>query len=238
METLVVIPTYNEAANLPALLEGLFSLGEDLGVLVVDDASPDGTGGLARELAASHPGLSVLERRAKLGLGSAYVEGFTWGLQNTEASLLAQMDADFSHDPRALPALIEVARRGAVAIGSRYVPGGRVVNWGLGRRMLSRGGSFYASCLLGLPLKDVTGGFKCWPRAVLDKVGLGQVVSDGYAFQVEMNWRACRRGAKLAEVPIAFVDRRVGQSKMSLGIGVEALVVVWRLRQWDMRNRG
>lgn len=236
METLVVVPTYNEAANLPGLLEALFSLGEDLGVLVVDDASPDGTGRLAQDLRASFPGLFVLERRGKLGLGSAYVDGFTWGLKETDAALLAQMDADFSHDPQALPGLLRVARGGAVAIGSRYVAGGQVVNWGLGRRLLSRGGSLYAGALLGLPLKDVTGGFKCWPRVVLEGVGLSQVVSDGYAFQVEMSWRAHRQGARLTEVPITFVDRRVGQSKMTLGIGLEALSVVWTLRRHNGRR--
>jgi dolichol-phosphate mannosyltransferase len=230
LEILVVIPTYNEAENLPPLLEALFGLGLDLGVLVVDDASPDGTGRLAQELAARWPGLDVLHRRGKLGLGSAYVEGFSWGLANTDARFLAQMDADFSHDPQALPALLAAARPGAVAMGSRYVAGGGVVNWGLGRRLLSRGGSLYARLILGLPLKDVTGGFKCWPREVLASLGLDQVMSDGYAFQVEMSYRAHRLGAELKEVPITFADRRVGCSKMSLAIGLEALAMVWRLR--------
>lgn len=231
MEVLVVIPTYNESENLPPLLKALFGLGLDLGVLVVDDASPDGTGRLAQELAAGHPGrMWVLHRAGKLGLGSAYVEGFSWGLANTEARLLAQMDADFSHDPGALPALVQAARQGAVAIGSRYVPGGGVVNWGLGRRVLSRGGSLYAGLVLGLPLHDVTGGFKVWPRQVLMNLGLERVLSDGYAFQVEMSYRAHRQGVPLREVPITFADRRVGQSKMSLAIGLEALGLVWRLR--------
>ncbi len=230
METLVVVPTYNEADNLPRLLEALFSLGEDLGVLVVDDNSPDGTGRLAEEMASVYPGLFVMRRPGKLGLGSAYVDGFSWGLWETDARLLAQMDCDFSHDPRALPELLRVGRQGAVAIGSRYVPGGQVVNWHLGRRLLSQGGSLYARCLLGLPLRDLTGGFKCWPRSVLETINLDQVVSDGYAFQVEMNWRAWRRRARLVEVPITFVDRRVGCSKMSRAIALEAMRVVWRLR--------
>lgn len=237
METLVVVPTYNEAENLPRLLAALFSLGEDLGVLVVDDNSPDGTGDLAQDLTATHPGLSVLRRPDKLGLGSAYVEGFGWGLRHTDAALLAQMDCDFSHDPQALPELIRVARRGAVAIGSRYVPGGQVVNWHLGRRLLSQGGSLYARCLLGLPLRDLTGGFKCWPRMVLAGIGLGQVVSDGYAFQVEMNWRAWRDRARLEEVPITFVDRRVGCSKMTAAIAWEAMRVVWRMGRRARRGR-
>jgi dolichol-phosphate mannosyltransferase len=236
VEILVVIPTYNEAANIAQLLGAIFSLGLDLGVLVVDDASPDGTGAMVRDLGVAYAGLHLLERTAKFGLGSAYVEGFSWGLANTDAALLAQMDADFSHDPEALPGLAALARPGAVAIGSRYVPGGRVVNWGLGRRLLSRGGSLYARTVLGLPIKDVTGGFKCWPRSVLQGIGLDQVVSDGYAFQVEMSWRAWRLGAELREMPVTFLDRRVGQSKMTLGIGLEALGLVWTLRRQERRQ--
>lgn len=237
MEILVVLPTYNEAANLPGLLAALFSLGLDLGVLVVDDGSPDGTAALVRSLTALYAGLFLLERPGKLGLGSAYVDGFTWGLGHTDATLLAQMDADFSHDPQALPSLVRAAREGAVAVGSRYVPGGRVVNWGLGRRLLSLGGSLYARTLLGMPLRDLTGGFKCWPRAVLEKVGLDRVVSDGYGFQVEMNWRAWRQGAQVRELPITFADRRVGKSKMSKAIAWEAMRVIWRLsRQGDGRR--
>lgn len=230
VEILVVIPTYNEADNLPRLVAALASLGLDLGVLVVDDASPDGTGQLALGLRQTYPWVNVLPRRGKLGLGSAYVEGFHWALEHSDASLVVQMDADFSHDPAAVPNLVKAARGGAVAVGSRYVPGGQVKNWGLGRRMLSRGGSLYARAILGLPLNDVTGGFKCWPRAVLASLDLSRLVSDGYAFQVEMNYRAHRGGHRLMEVPICFEDRRVGHSKMTLGIGLEALVVVWRLR--------
>ncbi len=236
MEILVVVPTYNEADNLPGLVAALAGLGLDLGLLVVDDASPDGTGELAQQLGQAYPWLSLLRRAGKLGLGSAYVEGFAWALANTRASFVVQMDADFSHDPRAVPSLVRAALGGAVAIGSRYVPGGRVRNWGLGRRLLSRGGSLYSRLILGLPLKDVTGGFKCWPRRVLESLDLGRVVSDGYGFQVEMNYRAHRAGCRLVEVPIFFEDRRVGQSKMTLGIGLEALTMVWRLRlQKDLR---
>lgn len=230
MEILVIIPTYNEADNLPRLVAALADLGLDLGVLVVDDASPDGTSQVALDLKATYPWVSLLARRGKLGLGSAYVEGFRWALEHSDASLVVQMDADFSHDPAAVPGLVEAARSGAVAVGSRYVPGGRVKNWGLGRRMLSRGGSLYARTILGLPLRDVTGGFKCWPRAALASLDLSNLVSGGYAFQVEMNYRAHRGGHRLVEVPICFEDRRVGHSKMTLGIGLEALVVVWRLR--------
>lgn len=230
METLVILPTYNEAQNLPPMAEALFGLDLDLGLLVVDDASPDGTGDLAEALKDKYPAIMVLHRAGKLGLGSAYREGFKFGLEQTGAPYLAQMDADFSHDPKSLPALLDAARQGVVAVGSRYVPGGGTSNWGLGRRLLSRGGSFYARTALGLPLNDVTGGFKCWPRRVLESIDLADVRSDGYAFQAEMSFRAHRAGFGFKEVPITFEDRRVGQSKMSAGIALEALWVVWWLR--------
>lgn len=230
METLVVVPTYNEQENLPRLTETLLSLETDLGLLVVDDNSPDGTGIIADELAEADSGVMVLHRPGKLGLGTAYVQGFLYGLQRTDARFLVQMDADFSHNPFKVPELIASAREGAVAIGSRYVPGGGVKNWGLGRRILSRGGSLYARTILGLPINDVTGGFKCWPRAVLEDIDLGAVKSNGYAFQAEMSYRAHKRGHALKEVPITFVDRRVGQSKMSPAIALEALWLVWKLR--------
>ncbi len=230
MEVLVVVPTYNEADNLPRLARALLDLPLDLGILVVDDASPDGTGRLAEDLAARDRRVMVLHRPGKQGLGTAYVQGFSWGLAHTPARLFAQMDADFSHHPRRLPALVEVARRGVVAVGSRYVAGGGVRNWSLGRRLLSRGGSLYARLVLGLPLHDVTGGFKCWPRRVLEDIDLPAVHSNGYAFQAEMSYRAHRRGHRLVEVPIVFEDRRVGRSKMSAAIALEALWLVWRLR--------
>ena len=230
MEILVVIPTYNEAQNLPPMAEALFGLDLDLGLLVVDDSSPDGTGDIAESLKDKYGDVRVLHRRGKLGLGSAYREGFEFGLKNTSAPYLAQMDADFSHDPKSLPGLLEAARKGVVAVGSRYVPGGGTRNWGLGRRILSRGGSFYAKTALGLPLNDVTGGFKCWPRKALESMDLSSVRSDGYAFQAEMSFRAKKAGFGFAEVPITFEDRRVGQSKMSAGIVLEALWVVWWLR--------
>jgi dolichol-phosphate mannosyltransferase len=230
VELLVVVPTYNEADNLPGLVGRLLELDLDLGVLVVDDGSPDGTGRLADRMAAADPRVSVLHRPAKEGLGRAYVAGFRWALQHTDARLVAQMDADFSHDPDRLPALAAAARAGAVAIGSRYTAGGGVENWGLGRRALSRGGSLYARLVLGLPVRDVTGGFKCWPREALAGLELERLRAGGYGFQVETTYRAHRAGFPLAEVPIVFVDRRVGQSKMSLGIALEALWLVWRLR--------
>jgi dolichol-phosphate mannosyltransferase len=230
VELLVVVPTYNEIENLRPLVGRLLALELDLGVLVVDDASPDGTGRLADELAAADGRVRVLHRAGKEGLGRAYVAGFRWALQHTDARLVAQMDADFSHDPDRLPALAAAARAGAVAIGSRYTAGGGVENWGLGRRALSRGGSLYARLVLGLPVRDVTGGFKCWPREALAGLELERLRAGGYGFQVETTYRAHRAGFPLAEVPIVFVDRRVGQSKMSLGIALEALWLVWRLR--------
>lgn len=230
MEVLVIVPTYNEVENLPRLVETLLSLELSLGVLVVDDNSPDGTGNLADKLAGDDSRVMVMHRQGKLGLGTAYVQGFQYGMASTDAGLLVQMDADFSHNPFKVPELVETARQGAVAVGSRYVPGGGVKNWGLGRRILSRGGSLYARTILGLPINDVTGGFKCWPRSVLEDIDLDSIRSNGYAFQCEMSYRAHKRGHALKEVPIIFVDRRVGQSKMSPGIALEAIWLVWKLR--------
>jgi dolichol-phosphate mannosyltransferase len=230
MEILVVIPTYNEADNIRPLGEALFGLGLDLGILIVDDNSPDGTGRIADELAAANPRFMVLHRPGKLGLGTAYREGFTWALNNTDAPLLAQMDADFSHHPERLPALVEAARTGAVAVGSRYVPGGGVKNWGLGRRMLSRGASLYVGTVLGLPVNDLTGAFKCWPRRVLERLDLATLKAGGFAALSEMTYRAHLLGYGFVEVPIIFEDRRVGQSKLTPAIALEAFLNVWRLR--------
>ncbi len=230
MELLVVVPTYNEIDNLPPLVDHLEGLGLDLSILVVDDASPDGTGRWVQARAKDDPRLQVLHRQGKLGLGSAYVAGFSHALAHTGASLIAQMDADFSHDPQSLPALVAAARRGAVAIGSRYVPGGGTRNWGLARRLISRWGSLYARSILGMAVHDLTGGYKCWPRAALAAIDLAAVKSNGYGFQVEMSYRAHRLGFAIEEVPIVFEDRRVGQSKMSAAIALEAMVMVWRLR--------
>ena len=208
----------------------MLSLGIDIGVLVVDDGSPDGTGDLADELARNNPLVHVMHRSGKLGLGSAYVQGFKWGLANTDARVLVQMDADFSHPPNKVPELAASAEKGKVAVGSRYVAGGGVKNWGLGRRLLSRWGSLYARTVLGLSLRDVTGGFKAWPRKALESMDLDSVASDGYAFQAEMSFLAHRAGVGLNEVPFIFEDRRVGQSKMSLAIALEAFWIVWLIR--------
>lgn len=226
----VVVPTYQEADTLEALVDSVrAALRAPRHVLVVDDASPDGTGELADGLAERHGDVSVLHRPAKLGLGRAYVVGFRAALDGG-AELVVQMDADLSHDPAELPRLVAAARHADVVIGSRYVPGGRVTDWGPGRRAISRWGSRYARTVLGMRVHDMTSGFKCWRRAALEGIGLETVRSQGYAFQVEMTYRAHAAGLTVVEVPITFRDRRVGESKMNGSIVVEAALAVPRLR--------
>lgn len=225
----VVIPTYNEAENIGHLLPQIL-VNPRFRVLVVDDGSPDGTGAIVRKLATDEPRLGLLSRAGKLGLGSAYLAGFRRALDEG-ADFIFEMDADFSHDPSYLPALLAAAEAGAdLVLGSRYVKGGGTTDWGLGRQMISRGGNLYAGIILGLPIADATGGFRCYRRRVLSSLDLSRVRSNGYAFQIEMAYRARRAGFKLVEVPIIFPDRRVGQSKMSRRIVVEALINVWKLR--------
>jgi dolichol-phosphate mannosyltransferase len=226
---LVCLPTYDEAENLRPIVEAILAATPDVDVLVVDDNSPDGTGRLADEIAAREPRVQVLHRAGKEGLGKAYLAGFAWAL-GRGYSLVLEMDADFSHDPRYLPALLEKARQADLVLGSRNVPGGGTVNWSLARRLLSRGGSLYARLILGLPVRDLTGGFKCFHREVLEAIDLPTVECSGYAFQIELTFRAFRKGFRIAEVPIVFVDRRVGQSKMSQRIVLEAVRKVWSIR--------
>jgi dolichol-phosphate mannosyltransferase len=224
--SLVVIPTLNEAENLPALADRLLSLAAPPDILVVDDASPDGTGEIAEALGRETGGrVRVLRRTGRPGLGPAYRDGFALGLGDGYARI-AQMDADFSHDPASLPRLFSALDRADLALGSRYVRGGGVLDWGLPRRALSRGGSLYARFLLSLPVSDATGGFKAWRRETLEAVDLPAVRSSGYCFQIEMTFRAHAAGARIREVPILFPDRRVGRSKMSRRIFLEA---VWRV---------
>jgi len=223
----VVLPTYNERENLLRIVPAILAAWPELDVLVVDDSSPDGTGALADELAARDPRVRVLHRQRKEGLGRAYLAGFAEVLGAGYGRIL-EMDADFSHDPARLPALL--GTDADLVLGSRYVPGGSTVNWGLGRRILSRGGSLYARTILGLPIRDLTGGFKCFRRRVLEGLDLASVRSSGYAFQIELTYRAIKRGFKVLEVPITFVDRRVGKSKMSRRIVAEALWMVWKIR--------
>jgi dolichol-phosphate mannosyltransferase len=229
-QSLVVVPTYNERENLRPLAEAIHGVLPQAHVLVVDDASPDGTGALADELAAADPRIQVIHRPGKLGLGTAYVEGFRYGLARDYATFF-EMDADFSHDPRYLPLMLERVAAGAdLVLGSRYAPGGGTQNWGLWRKLMSRGGSIYARTVLGVGIRDLTGGFKCFRRRVLETIDLGAVHSEGYSFQIEMTYRTLREGFDVEELPIVFVDRRVGQSKMSRAIFLEAVWMVWKLR--------
>jgi dolichol-phosphate mannosyltransferase len=226
----VVVPTFNEADSIEALVRAVRErLPAERRVLVVDDASPDGTGAIADRLAAERGDVEVLHRPGKLGLGPAYVAGFRVALDHG-AALVVQMDADFSHDPGELPSLLEAAGSADLVVGSRYVPGGRVLDWGRGRRVISNLGSAYARGVLGLEVRDMTSGFKCWRREALLGIDLSSVRSQGYAFQVEMTYRAIEAGYAVREVPITFRDRRVGQSKMTGSIVLEAALKVPALR--------
>jgi dolichol-phosphate mannosyltransferase len=234
----VVVPTYNEVDNVGPITAAVLEALPAATVLVVDDDSPDGTGRLADELAAAEPRIRVLHRAAKQGLGRAYLDGFATALDGG-ATTVVQMDADFSHDPAALPGVVGPVVRGEVdlAIGSRYTRGGGVVDWGIGRRLISRGGSLFARTVLGLGPRDLTGGFKAWRAETLAGVPFDGVHAGGYVFQIEMTFRATRAGARIREVPITFRDRRVGQSKMSRRIVAEALLVVVQLRAEELRDR-
>jgi dolichol-phosphate mannosyltransferase len=227
---LIILPTYNESENLEPIIEAIFAVGP-FHILVVDDNSPDGTGEIADRLVAQHPDrVFALHRAAKEGLGKAYLAGFAWGLAQGY-DLLFEMDADFSHDPRHLPQFVNRIREGAdVVLGSRYIPRGGTRNWTLVRRVISRGGSRYAQLVLGLPLRDLTSGFKCFRRTALEAIDLENISANGYGFQIEVTYRCFKRGLRIVETPIIFVDRRVGQSKMSRHIILEAMLMVWRLR--------
>jgi dolichol-phosphate mannosyltransferase len=226
----VVLPTYNEAENLEAIAERtLAQLGRDDRILVVDDNSPDGTGGIADRLAGEHPEIEVLHRPGKGGLGPAYLAGFARALEGG-AALIVEMDADFSHDPSDLPRLIAATERADLALGSRYVKGGGVEEWGLMRRVVSRVGSAYARLVLGVRVRDLTGGFKCFRREVLERLDLDRVHANGYAFQIELTYRAIQAGFSVEEVPIVFRNRRKGASKMTPDIALEAAWKVPSLR--------
>jgi dolichol-phosphate mannosyltransferase len=229
VRAVICLPTYEERDNLVPIVAAIHEVVPEVDVLVIDDASPDGTGVLADGLAACDPRVQVLHGNRKRGLGRAYLAGFAWALQQGY-DLVLEMDADFSHDPRYLPMLLAAARDADVVLGSRYVPGGGTVNWGFLRRLVSRGGSAYARAILGVDVQDLTGGFKCFRRAVLEAVDLPTVESTGYAFQIELTYRALLRGFKVQEVPILFADRRVGRSKMSQAIVLEAMRRVWAMR--------
>ena len=229
----VIVPTYNERPNIEALVLGVLEQGPHYRALVVDDGSPDGTGDLADTLASMHPGrVKVIHRSHKGGLGPAYIAGFRYAMAMAP-DLIAQMDADFSHDPNALPCLVAAARDADLVVGSRYVPGGGTEGWPLWRRVLSRMGGTYARAVLGVPIADLTSGFKVWRPATLERIAIDDLRSDGYAFTVEATWRALRCGAHVAEVPIIFTERVAGASKLSRRIVVEAALLVWKLR-WEM----
>lgn len=229
-KTLIAVPTYNEKENIPSLLERLMELPPEVHVIVVDDGSPDGTGDIVDSWAARFEGRVHLMRRAgKMGLGSAYIAAFRWALER-DYELVFEMDADFSHDPKYIPAMLDAAKDADLVIGSRYVAGVNVVNWPMQRLLLSWFGNLYARFVTGLPIHDCTGGFKCFRRAALEAINFAKIASGGYSFQVEMNYKVWKKGFRLKEIPIVFVDRRLGASKMSGSIIGEALFLVLRLR--------
>ena len=236
MKSLIIIPTYNELENIQRLLPELMALDPCIRVLVVDDNSPDGTGKLVDEMASENDRISVLHRPGKLGLGSAYVAGFKYAL-GQDVDCVFEMDADFSHDPAMIPRFIEQIESCDVVIGSRYISGINVVNWPMSRLLLSYFASIYTRLVTGMTIRDTTSGYKCFRREVLENIDLDDVRSDGYAFQIEMNFRCWKKGYRLNEIPIIFVDRRSGTSKLSQGVIHEAVWIVWWLRIQGLLRR-
>jgi dolichol-phosphate mannosyltransferase len=235
MKALVIIPTYNEAENIARIVPLVLAQDPEVHVLVVDDNSPDGTGALVDRLGEEEARVHCLHREEKSGLGSAYIAGFEWALANTDAAYVFEMDADFSHDPAAIPEFLDAIQEADLVVGSRYLNGITVINWPLSRLFLSVGANIYAGVVTGLPLKDCTGGFKCFRRQTLEALPLERVHSDGYSFQIEMNWHVWKQGLRLKEIPIIFTDRVEGVSKMSRKIIFEAMWMVWRLRLFSGR---
>ncbi|MBF88471.1 MAG: dolichyl-phosphate beta-D-mannosyltransferase [Candidatus Marinimicrobia bacterium] len=229
MKTIVVTPTYNEQKNINELLGAIFSVNSNFHVLVVDDNSPDGTGSIVKKLQSTYPNLHLLSRNKKDGLGSAYIAGFKYALKR-DFDAIVQMDADMSHDPKDIVSLISELENTDIAIGSRYISGVNVVNWPMRRLMISYGANIYTRLVTGLPVKDATGGFKCWKRKVLEALDLNNIQSQGYSFQIEMTYRAWLKGFKIKEVPIVFVDRTIGESKMTHSVMLEAVIMIPRLR--------
>ena len=229
MKSIIIIPTYNEKENIERLIEEIRKLNRDFDVLIIDDNSPDSTGRIADDLAKRHSEVSVIHRPGKLGLGTAYITGFKYALENNY-DLVFTMDADFSHQPKYLINLLEKARECDLVIGSRYIKDGRIKNWPLHRLILSRGANIYVRMVTGLPVSDSTGGFNCYRKKVLKKIDLDKVISDGYAFQIEMKYRLWKKGFSIREVPITFIDRARGTSKISKRIIFQAFFLVWKLR--------
>ena len=234
---LVIVPTYNERFNIARIIPAVLAQDPALEVLVVDDDSPDGTGAIVDAIAATNSRVHVIHREKKLGLGTAYLAGFRWALER-KYDLVFEMDADFSHNPERLPEFLEAIKEADLVLGSRYQDGHfNVVNWPMSRLFLSYGANVYARFVTGLPIFDATGGFKCFRRNVLESIDLNAVKSNGYAFQIEMSYRVWKRGFRLFEIPIIFVDRTEGVSKMSKKIVREAVWMVWRLRWWSLTGR-
>jgi len=229
MKATIIIPTYNERQNIERLIELIIELGKDFHIIIVDDNSPDGTGEVADKLALEFEQVKVIHRIRKLGLGTAYMEGFKRALKDG-ADYIFEMDADFSHDPKYLPTFMEAIKDNDLVLGSRYIRGGAVVNWPFRRLLLSRMASFYVRTITGLPVADPTGGFKCFGRNVLESIGLDGIRSNGYAFQIEMTYKAWKKGFRIKEIPITFVERGHGKSKMGLRIILEAIWIVWKLK--------
>ena len=233
-KVLVVIPTYNELENLPIIVAGVRAAAPEVHILIADDNSPDGTGEVADGLAAQDNAVQVLHRATKSGLGAAYLEAFQWAKTN-EFDVVVEMDADGSHSPADLVKILAALTNSDVVLGSRWVKGGQVVNWPRSRELLSRGGNLYTRLWLGIPLKDATGGFRAYRMTALAKIDVSKVESQGYCFQVDMAWRVVRSGLRVIEVPITFVEREIGESKMNQAIVKEAL---WRVTQWGLAKRG
>jgi len=228
-KTLIIIPTYNELKNIQKLISQLRSEYPAIDILIVDDNSPDGTGKLVNELSASDSQIKLIEREGKLGLGTAYVRGFKFAIENNY-DFVIQMDADFSHDPKVIKQFLEYIDENDVVIGSRYIKGVNVVNWPMSRLLLSYFANIYTKVITGMPIYDATGGYKCWRIEVLQAINLDKITSNGYSFQIEMNFKAWKKGFKLKEISITFVDRTDGSSKMSKKIVHEAIFMVWKLR--------
>ncbi|MBL7032898.1 MAG: polyprenol monophosphomannose synthase [Candidatus Delongbacteria bacterium] len=233
---LVIIPTYNECANAELIINRVLAQSPIIDVLIVDDNSPDGTGKLVDQLVAANERVHVIHREGKLGLGTAYVAGFKYAIER-QYDYVFEMDADLSHDPQEIPNFLEAIRENDLVIGSRYIQGVNVINWPLSRLLLSKGASLYTRIITGMPIKDPTGGFKCFRRPVLEALDLDRIKSGGYSFQIEVNFKVWKKGLRIREIPIIFTDRMVGSSKMSRQIVREAVVMVWRLKLRSLLGR-
>lgn len=234
-KSLVIIPTYNEIDNIHKMVRAIFNQSKDFNLLIIDDGSPDGTANAVKEMQKDNPNLHLIERSGKLGLGTAYITGFKWALER-DFQFVFEMDCDFSHDPEDLKRLLDAAQTNDLIIGSRYIDGIRIINWPFKRLLLSYGASIYTRLITGLPVRDTTGGFKCFTRKALESLELDQIFSNGYSFQLELNYKVWSKGLKIKEVPIIFYERRDGESKMNKSIVFEAIFAVFRLRLKKMTN--